>query len=513
MDDQTQKQQITEILRQATNVVITTRKQPSIDDVAAVIALAQIMEKMGRRCEAVISGEVPSNLNFLPLGLLHQQFKGVRDFVIELDTSKTEADKLKYVPDARSKRVKVFVTPYDGNFTKDDLSFSYGDYHCDGVIALGASGLSDLDPAIASQNELLSKTRVVTVSAAGQTPAAAANVLAWHEPQASSVCEMLMSLTEALQSGLLDNQIATSLLTGIDSATDHFTAPNTTPKIMTMAAQLMAAGADQAAIIRHLQEQPSAKATQPRGKKAAAKSGGELEPDKERQIPHGGSTKAKVVPPKPMAEVRPAQAPSPPVAPPPPASRAPRVSPPPPAPGTSPPRNFVPPPPLPPGPPRYGQTTSIPPLAKPPQYGLPDQPTPVQPPVSPSPALPPLPPQPITPPNIRPMPISDVRGPLGGASSVAPPAGVPTTVPPPPAAAGPTQAAPKIDVEAARRAVDEATRNAPTPQLPTDAPSPAPPLPPPPPPFDSAHPSSGPRGTLSPSNGQGKPPPPANPTS
>jgi hypothetical protein len=63
---------------------------------------------------------------------------------------------------------------------------------------------------------------------------------------------MLVALAESLQGGIIDADIATSLLTGIMASTDRFTATHTTSKSLTVAAQMMAAGARQQAVVRAL---------------------------------------------------------------------------------------------------------------------------------------------------------------------------------------------------------------------------------------------------------------------
>jgi hypothetical protein len=61
-----------------------------------------------------------------------------------------------------------------------------------------------------------------------------------------------MGISESLKSGIVDNQIATAFLTGIVASTDRFKNEKTTPKAMTMSAQLMAAGANQQLIAEEL---------------------------------------------------------------------------------------------------------------------------------------------------------------------------------------------------------------------------------------------------------------------
>lgn len=405
MEEPTQKQQVTELLRQAESVVISTAARPSVDQLASVIALAQMLGKLGKRPEPVVSSELPSSLGFLPLNTLHKDFKGIRDFVIELDTSKTEADKLKYVPDG--KRLKIYITPFNGSFSKDDLGFSYGDYHADALIMLG-SDVQNLDPAVANQKQLLEKTKQVIISAGPSVPAAASNAINWHEPQASSLSEMLMSLTEALQPGLLDNHIATSLLTGLVGATEHFTAANTTPKVMTMAAQLMAAGADQGLIIKHLERpRPNAPTVPPAVPANITKpkdDNRELSPSQEQSLPHTEAAKAEPsLPPSAPAEK----------------------------------------PPLP---------ISPPPLSAPPVRDLPPPPK----------FAPPPPPfRPPPPAQLPPVPPTPQPGQLVPPAHPAPPPSAPPSSPDVP---NPT---PKLDVETARRAVEEATQNPNPPFAPT----------------------------------------------
>jgi hypothetical protein len=67
---------------------------------------------------------------------------------------------------------------------------------------------------------------------------------------------MIVGLSDSLKSdkALLDEQIATAFLTGIVAATDRFSNNLTSSRVMTMAAQLMSAGANQQLIASKLEE-------------------------------------------------------------------------------------------------------------------------------------------------------------------------------------------------------------------------------------------------------------------
>jgi hypothetical protein len=136
------------------------------------------------------------------------------------------------------------------------LDFSQGDYNVEMVIALGVDDQSHLDGALESHGRILHDATVVTLTAGEQTSNLGS--LDWHDPEASSLSEMLVGLVEGLspeaEAPLLDQQTATALLTGIVAETDRFSNGKTSSKVMTVAAQLMAAGADQQLIATKLQE-------------------------------------------------------------------------------------------------------------------------------------------------------------------------------------------------------------------------------------------------------------------
>jgi phosphoesterase RecJ-like protein len=74
------------------------------------------------------------------------------------------------------------------------------------------------------------------------------------EITATSTCEILVSIIESLgqEKSLLDEDVATALLTGITTDTGSFQNSNTTPKSFTVAAQLVAAGGRQQEIIKYV---------------------------------------------------------------------------------------------------------------------------------------------------------------------------------------------------------------------------------------------------------------------
>lgn len=246
--DQNTKQQAVESIKDAVNVLVTVTSNPSVDQLSAALGLTLMLGKLDKHATAVFSGAIPQAINFLePDKTFENNVDSLRDFIIALD--KQKADKLRYK--VEDNVVRIFITPYKTKITKDDFDFSQGDFNVDAVVALGVSNREELDAAIKSHGRILHDASVVTVNAGGaQSKLGGIN---WSDDSASSLCEMLVSVSESFGSGLLDQQISTAFLTGIVAATSRFSNNKTSPKVMTMSAQLMASGANQQLIANELQ--------------------------------------------------------------------------------------------------------------------------------------------------------------------------------------------------------------------------------------------------------------------
>lgn len=253
MDDIKAKQQIVEKIQESSTILVTVSDSPTVDALSAAIGFTLLLDKMEKHATSVFSGSVPPAIAFLePEKILDDTTDSLRDFIIALD--KEKADHLRYKVEGDS--VKIFITPYKTTITADDLVFSQGDYNVELVIALGVDNQDHLDGALASHGQILHDATVITMTAGEQTSTLGG--IDWHDDQASSLSEMVASLSEAFKTDkkkpLLDAQAATALLTGIVAQTDRFSNEHTTAKVMTMASQLMAAGADQQLIATKLND-------------------------------------------------------------------------------------------------------------------------------------------------------------------------------------------------------------------------------------------------------------------
>lgn len=233
---------IADKIKNSENILIALSKDPSVDEIAAAIGLTLYLDNMGKHATAIYSGRTPDELSFLqPNETFEKNTDSLQDFIIALN--KEKADHLRYKLEGEF--VKVFVTPYKTRLTEDDLSFSYGDYNVDFVIAINVPAAANLDAALREHGRIMHDASAVNITTGD---AGKFGEIEWSNPVASSLCEMVTELVFALQGDEetpLDNDIATALLTGIVAATDRFSNNRTNSDTLSLASKLMSMGADQ----------------------------------------------------------------------------------------------------------------------------------------------------------------------------------------------------------------------------------------------------------------------------
>lgn len=249
----TEKQQITELIKKSNNIFLTTHVNPDGDALGSILAFYLVLKKLGKNVTAVSPTQSPEVFGFLPnIHDVGTDFSGTKDFIVTLDLANTQIEKLGYKKDIENNKINIVFTPKNGNFTPEDVSFSYGKNKFDLIFVLDAPDFDRLGPVYDNNTDLFYETPVVNIDHhPGNDHFGKIN---WVDITATSTSEILVSLIESLsrEKQLLDADIATCLLTGITTDTASFQNTNTTPKSLTVAAQLVAAGARQQEIIQKI---------------------------------------------------------------------------------------------------------------------------------------------------------------------------------------------------------------------------------------------------------------------
>jgi hypothetical protein len=230
---------VAEKIKSCENILVALSQDPSVDEISAAIGLTMILNKLGKHVTAIYSGETPNTLEFLkPEETFEKDTNSLQDFIIALN--KDKADHLRYK--IEGDYVKVYITPYKTTISQTDLEFSQGDFNVDLVISIDVDTAELLDGALEEYGRIMHDATAINITT---NQAGHFAELEWSDPSMSSVCEMIVNLTEYLDYKEFEQPVATALLTGIVSATERFSNARTTSETMQISSRLMQAGADQ----------------------------------------------------------------------------------------------------------------------------------------------------------------------------------------------------------------------------------------------------------------------------
>lgn len=247
------KQQIVELVKTSNNILLVSHVNPDGDAIGSLIALYLVFKKMGKNVTAAVSTEISSIFDFLPkIETITHDFSGIKDFIISLDLTNVSIEKLGYKKDLINNKLNIVVAPKSGNFSPEDVSFSYGANKFDLIFVLDCPDLDRLGTLYDENTDLFYETPIINIDHhPGNDNFGKVNLI---DLTATSTSEILVSLIESFsrEKQLLDSDIATCLLTGITTDTGSFQNTNTTPKSLTVAAQMVAAGARQQEIVQKI---------------------------------------------------------------------------------------------------------------------------------------------------------------------------------------------------------------------------------------------------------------------
>lgn len=249
----TAKQQLVELIKTAKDILILPHHNPDGDALGASIALKLGLEKLDKIVTIAVTGEIADVYSFLPhFETIEKDLNINKDLLIFLNETQAKVSNisLKRVAD---NKLMIVVTPQSGTLTKSDVFVESGTFKCDLIIALDCSEIERLNSIYENNPSLFYEVPLINIDHhPGNTNFGKVNIV---DAAASSTSEMIVSILETIGKdvpGIIDNTIATCLLTGVITDTGSFQNTNTTPKSLTVAAQLVAAGAHQQEIIKRL---------------------------------------------------------------------------------------------------------------------------------------------------------------------------------------------------------------------------------------------------------------------
>ena len=248
MKEELPTNQAMKLVQDAERILLVGPKTLSGDSAGSLLACALSLEQLGKEVTLLSSSELPGELNFLPRNeLFTKKLGGARDFLIEIDVSKSKVDTLSY--NVEGDKLLVNVSPSRGSIEARDLKTKLGPHKYDLIIILDSQAVNRIDAIYEKENELFHSVPVLNIDHRESNERYGTVNLV--DTAASSTSEVAAFLLKELGASF-DHTTASALLTGIISATHVLKSPATKPSTLKLAAELIESGASKEEIVENL---------------------------------------------------------------------------------------------------------------------------------------------------------------------------------------------------------------------------------------------------------------------
>ncbi len=246
----TPEQQALEQITRAKRILIVSKEHAGHDAISSSVACFLFFKKMGKICDIVIpdfqTSQAPA---FLPsITDIKPKVGAMRAFHITLDVKDVPLGELMY--DVRDQKLDITIIPKSGEWSPKDVSMNHGEDRYDLVVSLNCPDLHSLGALSREHADFLYRTTILNIDH---------DVTNEHWGQINlvdlngvSTTEVLFGLFEKWNRHLIDEHLATALLTGMIATTKSFRTANVTPKTLSAASQLVAMGAKREEIVHGL---------------------------------------------------------------------------------------------------------------------------------------------------------------------------------------------------------------------------------------------------------------------
>lgn len=246
----TTTEQIFDQIKKSQNILITFNKNWNGDAVASALSFYLYLKKINKNCDIIAEDYKQKDLfNFLPgFSEIKNSFESLRKFIITLDTTNTKIEKIKYKQNENS--LDFIIFPKNGFFKQDDITTKSGKFKYDLIISIDSPDLESLGSVYEFDTEFFYDTPVINIDhKSNNENFGQINLI---ELTSVSTSEVIYNLLSEQSNEIVDEKIASCLLTGIIIKTKNYRTNNITPKMLSTSSKLIAIGADRENIVNKL---------------------------------------------------------------------------------------------------------------------------------------------------------------------------------------------------------------------------------------------------------------------
>jgi len=234
---------VKQALQTAQTVLILLPQNPQLDAVAAGLALYLALTKSQLNTIIGCATEMTVNFNRL-FGVDKIKPRiGNQNLVISFNYPEDSLEKVSYDKDLANKKFHLTIEPKAGMLPLDpgQVEYSHTGSNADLIFIIGARSLEDLGYLYQQEKKLLDDKQKTLVNLSHLDKNAQFGTVNLYDPTASGCSEIMFTVLRVLELPL-EQDIATNLLAGIESATNNLTTASSADTFETIA-QLMRQGA------------------------------------------------------------------------------------------------------------------------------------------------------------------------------------------------------------------------------------------------------------------------------
>jgi nanoRNase/pAp phosphatase (c-di-AMP/oligoRNAs hydrolase) len=240
------------VIKDHQRILVLPHANVDPDGLSSALACYELLRSLGKDVTVICPDTPPESLEFLPgYERLERELTESQNFIITVNLQDgVEVDKLRYTVEDR--KVNIIVVPKKGRISSEHISLGEGERRYDLILVVDTADLSLLGSLYTDHVDLFSELPVLNIDHhISNVRFGQAQLI---DPTAASATEVLYGLfmSNPEWRNAITPDIATLLLTGLITDTRSFQNPNTTPRSLEIAAELLEKGARQQEIIQHI---------------------------------------------------------------------------------------------------------------------------------------------------------------------------------------------------------------------------------------------------------------------
>lgn len=242
-------QQIIQNLERASRVLVVPNKDFEPDAFASALALNSLLKKLGKESDIYFTYDIPEKFSHLgdPQSLERPAHLS-GDFIIKVNTKERQLKELRYKKE--SDHVKIYLTPESEPIRSSDILHEDTGDNYDVIVMLGCQDLESAGELFEKYPYLFFNRPVINIDRNPRNEGfAEINLI---DVTSAAIAEIVTDLVEKWGHELIDDVLATTLLTGLIAGTNNFRSHSTTPHTLSHAAALIAKGGDHQKIIQNI---------------------------------------------------------------------------------------------------------------------------------------------------------------------------------------------------------------------------------------------------------------------